>query len=206
MLHGNALDAMLRGRRITRLALKPFGPFGPSGPVAPDDTTPYAAYVDLWLDDGVWLRVWRGQVQGHENLGVLHMTFEPKPDPDGAAAVDVSAGAPWASLIGATIRAVEQDGYWVPRPPPRQPPAPSGDDAFDAWRFGPEDWAVFLYADEDPQEDYVLRSLALELGEGGRLGLRAVQRPGATAIDPAAVLVRLIPGRAPGTGAAPGGR
>lgn len=205
MLHGEALDTMLRGRRIARVALKSFGPFGPAGPVLPGDDAPYFAYLDLDLDDGARLRVWRGQEQAHEKLHVMRLTFEPEPDPDGVAALEVSADAPWASLIGAPIRAVEQEGGWVPRPAPRTPPEATGDDAFDAWLFGPEDWAVYLNSDDDPKETYVLRMLALELGEAGRLSLQAVQRPGASSLDPAAVLVRLIPGRAPGTGSAPGG-
>lgn len=197
MIEGDAIAAALQGRTITGLALKPYAPF------APADAAAYVQYLDLALDAGPTVRVWRGYAQQAEVLHVLPLTYPPGPDPDGAAPVDVSTEAAWAPLVGARIVAVEREDGWVPRPAPAGPPEPSGDPELDAWRFGPEDWAAWAFADDDPKEAYVLRALALELGAAGRLAVRAVRRPGASDLDPAAALVTRVPGRVPGAAPPP---
>lgn len=200
MLHGPDLDQALIGRRIGRAVAKPFAAL-PAGDEAAD-----LRYLDLHLDGGGAVRIWRSDVQGHVALGVFPYDGPAPADPGGGTEVELSASAPWAWLAGATIPAVAQEGAWVPVPPPAPPPEPSGDDAFDAWRYGPEYWAAWHFADEDPKEAYVLRELLLDLGGAGRLGLTASLRPDASAFSHAAVRLSARPPIPPATFPGPGTR
>jgi hypothetical protein len=164
----------LRGRRLERLGGRP---------VSDEGGRALLFHVDLGLDDGT---VWRIERDDTPASGAIALRLLPAWEPDMPA---LSDRAPWSGLRGAAIAQAASLGLVAPVPPP--PPEPSGDDALDAWRYGPEDWAAWHFA-LDAKPAFVRHMLGLSLDTGAELMLTASGRSEAPALAPGVVIMELV--------------